>query len=189
MKLLNIGIDLDGTLWPVLPRWVASLNDRHDLSVSVDDITDYDITLFFPSLTKEQIYEPLNDERFWGYIEAYNDGLYFVVKQLAYGHSVKIVSASCYKHIPSKFKRFFECFPMFNWDDVVITSDKKSVKMDLLVDDCFDNLSGNCGYHKILINKPYNLKYEAETHGIIRVNDLYHAHEVIQGISGEDILC
>ena len=104
------------------------------------------------------------------------------MKQLAYGHTIKVVTSSYYKHIPSKFERFFECFPILNWDDVVITSDKKSVKMDLLIDDCFDNLNGD--YCKILINKPYNLKYDAEAHRIVRVSDLYEAHEAVRNISG-----
>jgi len=183
LKKLTIGVDLDETLWPILPRWIASLNNRYDLSVAVNDITDYDITKFFPSLTEEQVFDPLNDDNFWADIEAKSDGMYFVTKQLAYGHAIRIVSSSFYKHMPAKFTRFFECFPMFNWHDVVITSDKKALKLDLLIDDCFDNLGGK--YCRMLLSKPYNLKYDAESHGIIRVSDLYHAHEMVKNITSD----
>ena len=56
MKIL---IDIDCVCNNLVEEWILYLNNKYNLNVKYEDITNYDITLAFPTLTKKQIFEPL----------------------------------------------------------------------------------------------------------------------------------
>lgn len=60
MRHLTILVDMDDTIENLAEAWVDYLNARHQTSTSLSDITDWDISKAFPTLTKEQVYFPLN---------------------------------------------------------------------------------------------------------------------------------
>jgi 5'(3')-deoxyribonucleotidase len=177
-------VDLDDVLFPLLPIWVKAINDMYGTNVSEDNITGWDITEFFPTLTKEQIYAPLLYNGFWRSWQASEEGIWFVTKILEDGHSLKIVTSSFCQTLPVKMKKFFDYFPMLKWSDVTVTSDKQSIKGDVLVDDGFHNLIGG-DYHKILIDKPHNRNCKTRENGITRVKSLTEAYEEICRLSEE----
>ena len=65
MKLKTILVDMDDTATWLLPAWVEHLNQKHNLNVDWRDIKEWDMSLAFPTLTREQIYEPLATEEIW----------------------------------------------------------------------------------------------------------------------------
>ena len=64
-KTLVIGCDFDDTMTNLLYVWVTWLNRRYDLNVTVEDIKSWKMDTAFPTLTQEQICEPLRTPRFW----------------------------------------------------------------------------------------------------------------------------
>lgn len=52
----------------------------------------------------------------------------------------------------------FRYFPMFTWDDVIITAHKQLINGDVLVDDGVHNLVGG-SYEKLLMDAPHNRKF------------------------------
>ena len=56
MRHLTILVDMDDTIENLAEAWVAYLNARHQTSTNLSDITDWDISKAFPTLTKEQVY-------------------------------------------------------------------------------------------------------------------------------------
>ncbi len=47
-------IDADDTLWSLIDPWTVALNEKYNLNVKSEDITDWDICRFYPTLTKEE---------------------------------------------------------------------------------------------------------------------------------------
>lgn len=64
MRHLTILVDMDDTIENLAEAWVAYLNARHQTSTNLSDITDWDISKAFPTLTKEQVYAPLFEDAF-----------------------------------------------------------------------------------------------------------------------------
>ena len=62
MRHLTILVDMDDTIENLAEAWVAYLNARHQTSTDLSDITDWDISKAFPTLTKEQVYAPLLED-------------------------------------------------------------------------------------------------------------------------------
>lgn len=58
-------VDMDDTIENLMPAWVDWLNEKHGTSVSVEDVTEWNVSKFFPTLTRSEVYAPLSDDDFW----------------------------------------------------------------------------------------------------------------------------
>lgn len=62
MKHLTILVDMDDTIESLASAWVDYLNARHGTTTKLTDITGWDISKAFPTLTNEQVYAPLFED-------------------------------------------------------------------------------------------------------------------------------
>lgn len=182
-KRLTILVDMDDTIEGLVDAWVRWLNTYNGTSVQRNDITDWEITSFFPQLTAEEVYAPLEVNDFWKTVRPFEDAQKYLQRLISDGHKVFIVTASDYRTLPSKMENvLFKYFPMFTWNDVIITSHKQLVKGDVLVDDGVHNLLGG-DYEKLLMDAPHNRSFDAEKNGMKRVMNWQEAYTQICEIS------
>jgi 5'(3')-deoxyribonucleotidase len=186
-KNFVVGIDVDDTLWNLTIPWVEALNERYGLSVKSENITDWDICRFFPSLTREQVFGILDEEGFWQRLKPAEFSVWFLEQLIKDGYKIKIITSSHWKNIKQKVERFLEVFPMLAWKDVTVTTDKPSVRVNVLIDDAPHNLEGG-DYHKILMSRPHNLSYGNTIDRMYRVRNLDEAYKIIKKISTSGVL-
>ncbi len=170
MRKLTVLIDMDDTIEDLLGAWVTALNEQYGLSVHKDSVTDWDISKFFPPLTKRQVFAPIYSDDFWKTVQPI-DGAADALRQLiADGHTVYIVTSSSYETLPVKMTDvLFRFFPFLKWDDVIVTSHKQLIRGDILIDDAPHNLV-NGDYFKILFTCPHNKRFDCEKYGIRRAD-------------------
>ena len=186
MKLLDILVDFDDTLTDFVPAWVDWLNNRYHLMLKPEDITGWDIEQFFPTLTKSQVYEPLESEYFWRTVKPKVLAVSMLRKLWDEGHRIRIVTTSHYRTLIPKMELcLFKHFDWLSWDDVIITSHKQGIKGDILIDDALHNLVGG-EYEKILFTEPHNKDFDAENNGMIRANNWGEVYNFIKGIATMD---
>ena len=179
-KKLKVLIDMDDTIENLLEAWVAYLNNHHGTSVNYKNIKDWDITLYFPSLIKSQVFYPLYTRDFWETVKPKQDAVYYIDKLWNEGFDLYLVTASHYETLKYKFeKALFPYFPVFDEKHIIVTSNKQMLRGDVLIDDGIHNLVGG-KYKKILYTRPYNEDYDAEKHGMIRVNDWKTIYQVLK---------
>ena len=175
---MRILIDYDDVLFPLIPNWVEALNNKHGTNVSPDDITDWNIAQFFPNLTHKQVFEPLGRSEFQHSRKPYPNSVEAVSNLIANGHEVKIVTATHYNNVKSKAECLLKHFPFLSWDDVIITSNKQSIKGDVLIDDAPHNLEGGDCF-KILVDAPHNWGYDEVKRGMVRATNIVRACKFI----------
>ena len=178
-RKLIVGIDLDDVLIDLLGAWVNWLNKKHNLNVTYNDITNWDITKFFPTLTKEEIFEPLNTPEFWNYVKPLPNTVTTLKSMFEDDRlTVKIITASSYKTLQMKFDNvLFSYFPFLSYKDVIVCYDKHLIDVDVLIDDCVSNFTNFRGIG-ILIDMPHNKEIDPLTYDV-RVKDLCTAYEII----------
>lgn len=62
---LTILVDADDTIECLLEAWITVLNERYGTSVALDEVTNWDVSAFFPQLSRELVYAPLRESEIW----------------------------------------------------------------------------------------------------------------------------
>lgn len=183
MNKLTILFDADDTVENLCDCWIAMLNERYGTSVTLEDVRDWDITLAFPTLTKEQVFGVLHDDELWRRITPIPGSVEVLQKLQQEGHQLYMVTASDYRTCKAKVERLLELFPFLDWGHIIITSHKQMVHGDILIDDGPHNLVGG-EYFKILFDRPHNRNYDDAANGMLRL----HTWEEIDAVIHNHLL-
>lgn len=164
---LTILFDADDVSENLLGSWINLLNERYGTSATPEDVKDWDITLAFPTLTKQQIYSALHEEDLWRGLEPMPGSQRILQKWHDKGHNLYMVTASDYRTCKVKVERILEMFPFLDWEHIIFATNKQMVCGDILIDDGVHNLIGG-NYYKIMFNRPHNRRLDVEEYGIHR---------------------
>ena len=152
----TILIDLDDVLTDMLVIWVDWLNHFNQLDVKLEDIKEWDMSIPFPTLTKEQIFFPLQHREFWQCVHTRHDAREYVKKLFDEGYNIYIVTATRPHLMQYKMQYCIEpFFPYIDYFHIITCYDKQMIKGDVLIDDCPANLIDG-DYEKILFSRPAN---------------------------------
>lgn len=181
---MTILVDMDDTLEQLLKAWVSRANEKFGRSVTLDEITDWNVAAPYPGLTREQVYGVTYEKGFWESVEPMPGAAGALKHFMDEGHEVFIVTATEPEHVEEKMNRLlFRYFPFLSWSQVIVTGRKQMIRGDVLIDDGIHNLEGG-DYRKILFTAPHNRFYDAEAHGMIRVSTWEEAVRIIDGFGG-----
>jgi len=175
MKHLKVLCDADDTIENLMEPWANAINNKFKVSVNWRDIDCWNVSKFFPMLTREQVYSPIYDNVFWESIEPMPGAEKFIHSILNDGHELYIITATNYQTCGSKIKKILEMFPELKWENFIIATNKQLVNGDILIDDAPHNLVGG-SYRKVLFDRPHNHKFNEKEAGIKRVFTLEEAY-------------
>lgn len=161
--------DADDTIENLCQTWVAHLNKKYGTTVHSNDVVDWNVSLFFPELTKEQVYAPIFEKAFWHEIDPI-DGCYDILHQINRQDELYIVTATNYQTCDTKVERILEMYPFLRWSQFIITERKQLIQGDYLIDDGVHNFAGG-KYSGILFDRPHNRSFDHKSAGLIRVHD------------------
>ena len=164
---LTILFDADDVAENLLNCWVDLLNERYGTSVAFEDVKDWDMTIAFPTLTKQQVFGVLLDDELWHRLEPMPGSQCVLQKWYDQGHQLYMVTASDYRTCKVKVERILQMFPFLDWEHIILASNKQMVHGDILIDDGIHNLV-NGDYFKILFNRPHNCGLDVEKYDIHR---------------------
>lgn len=178
MTKLTILFDADDVAENLLTCWLNALNIKYGTSCTEEDVTDWNVSLSFPSLTRDQVYAVLQDDQLWKSL-APVPGAEQCLKQLHdEGHELYMVTATDYRTCKEKVSRILELFPWLDQEHIIVAHKKQMVCGDVLIDDNPQNLIGG-PYFRVLFDKPHNRNFEERKHGIYRANDWDQVYRLI----------
>lgn len=164
-------VDMDDVMVDLVGHWVDYLNEKYNTNVKFEDITDWNFSMFFPSVPVEEVYKPLEKKNFWKNIKPIEDSIKYLKLLYEEGYQIYICTSTHWKNVKYKYKyvlsKYFDFIP---WKNVIIAADKSMVKADYLIDDGIHNLKSGV-FKKILFTKPHNMKYDTSDTDIVRVNN------------------
>lgn len=179
---MTILVDMDDVIERLLARLVECTNEKFHRNATVDQVTDWDIIVAYPGMTKKQVLDFMFEPGFWMTVEPVPGAAEALKHFMDEGHEVYIVTASEYEVINEKMTEcLFRLFPFLSWDRVIVTRRKQLIRGDVLIDDGIHNLEGG-DYTKILFTAPYNRDYDAEANGMIRVKNWDEIVRIIDGM-------
>lgn len=178
MTRLRILFDADDVAENLLESWLSALNERYGTSVAVEDVTDWDVSLFFPTLSRQQIYGILQEDRVWKNLMPVPGAQEYLQRLHDEGHELYMVTATDFRTCRTKMERIMELFPWLDQDHIIIAHCKQMVCGDVLIDDAPHNLVGG-PYFRILYDRPHNRKFEERKYGIYRAMNWEQVYSLI----------
>lgn len=164
----KLAVDIDNTIWDLVSPWIEYYNHKFNDDIQYSDIIKYDFFDITKKATKEEMFNIISSDNFWAFINPYKYSKKYLEK-LNNEFELYIVTSTSYKTSYKKFERFFSLFPFLKEDQLIITSHKNLLNIDIIVDDYISHLS-NDNHMKFLIDQPYNK--DVNDKSIIRVNNL-----------------
>lgn len=152
MKIL---LDFDEVINTMVSHWVNTLNCVYGTSVNFEDVNEWDMRKAFPTLTEDEIYNPLHLQTFWNGVEMMPGAKEGIQKLLFQGHEIYIVTSAHPDTIKWKAEWLQRELPEIPWSHVIVANNKSLIKGDVLVDDGLHNLYEG-SYIKVLFDKPWN---------------------------------
>lgn len=152
----TIAVDFDDVLNNLLPTWIETLNKKHHLNVKPEDVTQWEMQLAFPTLTKTEIFYPLSTDTFWEKVTPKPDAIKFLKKLKELDNRIVITTSTYYKDCIPKFDNcLFKHFDYLCYKDIIICYQKDLIKCDYLIDDYEHNLKYSSAT-RLLFNAPHN---------------------------------
>ena len=65
--------DADDVIENLIDCWISAINQRYGTTVKPSEVTDWDVSLFFLTLTKEQVFAPIKEKDIWSNLERIPD--------------------------------------------------------------------------------------------------------------------
>ena len=151
-----IGIDIDGTV-NTLPEAVLEIyNERHGTNYTVDDIHTYRIEDNIPC-DPDEIKNMFLDKEVWKRVKVIPEAVEYIKKLYEDDHKIYFVSATLLDNVPKKASWLRRNFSFLNIESCFIPiKDKHLLDLDLLIDDCTDNLRKWQRYKGIVYDRPWN---------------------------------
>ena len=171
--------DMDDTIEFLIQAWTRWLNNTYDLGVRYQDVKDWEMQKAYPTLSKEQIFEPLAIPDFWKTVEPMPQAVKYIKKLIDEGFTFYICTASHYKALEVKMEEvLFKHFPYLTWDNVIVMKNKQMIKCDVLIDDGAHNIVGD--YIGLLKDTPYNQSFDEAAHtSVLRVHTWREIYKTI----------
>lgn len=192
---ITLLVDMDDTIEHLIPAWVEWLNAKHGKEVKADDVSDWNMQKFYPTLSADEVYAPLYIDEFWLTIKPKQDAIHYLSLINEMGFNLYICTNSNYKTIRCKLEHIIDqYFPFISWSRVINIVHKQMINADILVDDGIHNLVGGA-YRKILMTASHNRNYDATGNGMVRVHNwkeafdkiIEHADQILESKHGEQL--
>lgn len=188
----NIGIDLDDTIEDLVAGWLSWLNGHYGTAYKPEDITEWDIASYFPTLSRDEVFAPLHNSLFWEkYVKMKPDAAKYIKMLFDEGFNIYIVTSATPESLLYKWEYIIsEHLPFLTHKNIIMCSNKQLLSnLDILIDDGIHNLVGG-KYTKILLDAPHNRQSEEidRQYGLNRLHDWKEIYETVMYWINEDML-
>lgn len=184
MKKLTILFDADDVVEDCTRVWVSLINEHYGTKTRYEDLRDWDVSLGFPTLTREQVYALVAGDDIWHRISPLPGCQRILQKLYDQGHELYMVTATDYRSCRTKVEVLLEMFPFLNWQHIILTHNKQMIRGDILIDDGPHNLVGG-RYNKLLFDQPHNRDFDEKAEGIRRVYSWEEIEKIIVDLTAE----
>ena len=179
-------VDMDDVLENLQEAWIKRLNEKFERNVDWTKVIDWSVELYYPSLTRKQIFSPLFEDNFWNTVKPKEDAIEILKKLYEENYSIYLVTSSAYATLTNKFSQaLWPYFPFIDENNIIITNCKQLIRGHVLIDDGVHNLLDTPfkpTYRKILFTANTNRNYNTFATDITRVSNWYEIYSIIEGL-------
>ena len=181
-----IGIDFDDVLFPTMPTILEIYNERHDTNLSMSDMTAYSFYDCLDENVAKEFVSIANEKELYDRLQPIDKSVQAVNSLIRRGHKVIIPTATDAKNLSWKEELLEEFFPFIPKTDIIKIHDKGLLRVDVLIDDCMDQLTHSC-CERICFDRPWNRDKDKDfVYDIYRIHTWNEVSKIIKDIERKD---
>lgn len=177
-------VDMDDVLENLQEPWITRLNEKFKRNVDWTKVTDWNVEIYYPPLTKKQVLSPLFEDNFWNTVKPKDDAIEVLKKLYEENYSIYLVTNSAFATLTNKFSQaLWPYFPFIDENHIIITNCKQLIRGHVLIDDGVHNLIDKPfkpSYYKILFTANTNRNFNTIGTDIKRVSNWFEIYSIIE---------
>ena len=190
---MRIGIDLDNVVVNTTEAVIEYLNERvPNLHLKMDDIKEYWMEKNLPPGYSLLVQEAFESKHMWKKVKMIKGAKKFIRQLREDGHEIYFVTSSLPENLRKKIKHLTRELAFYDedyvWKHTINIHKKQLINLDVLIDDCLDNLTGDKTYKSICFDYPWN-RQVGFSEDMERCKDWAEIYETIRRISRHRIQC
>ena len=176
----RIAIDFDEVLFPTLGKVIEIYNQRHNKTLSIDQITTYNLYECLEPSVADELIGLFVEKDVYTSLQPFPGAIRAVQTLVNNGDEIFIATATDAKNLEWKEQLLRRYFPFIPTENVIRIHNKKLLNVDILIEDNLDTLTKTVA-ERICFNQPWN-QSESKTfiYGIRRFS---HWDEIINIIN------
>jgi len=186
MNKFTIAVDVDNVINDLIKRTIDMYNQRRNTSLNLDDINHYNIYKILPIEEANEFCKLFREKQLWDSLSPAPKSQWGIKKLVDTGYNVVFATATDPINFPWKVDWIEHLFPFVNTNNIVCIQDKSLLAVDVLVDDCLDNLLCSQKFYRVCLDFPWNRDIHDEVYSIYRTFDWEDIVNTINEIYKED---
>jgi 5'(3')-deoxyribonucleotidase len=179
-----ICVDIDNTLNDLVYKTLKLYNSRTSKDIQMSDITGYNFYDCLPKEDADGIFELFKEKELWDSLEPLPHSQKVLRTLANQGHRIIAATATDPINFSWKVDWMSKHFPFIPTDNIIRIMDKSLLRVDVLIEDCMDNLISNV-CERIIIDYPWNQSTSKDyAYNIARVDSWEDIPSVIKDIEG-----
>lgn len=174
MNKFVICCDIDGCINNLMEQTFAMYNERHGTCYSIDNLKTYSLEDNFSLETAEEIRNLFLEKDLWDSLIPVEGSQWALKSFINSGYKLYLATATHYTNFPWKVEWLKRYFDFIDPKDVICINDKSLLKCNVLIDDCYYNLTNtSVMVDRVLLDRPWNQASENKdyVYGINRANN------------------
>ena len=185
---MKIAIDIDNVIVNTTQRVLDYINERIGTNLQIDDIKTYWIENALHEQWRWIVPHAFDDKEMWKGIELIEGAIKTIEALYKEGHEIYFATATTAENFRKKVKYLTRVMPFFPEDYVrkhsISIKVKQLLNVDVLIDDCTDNFTGERLYAAVCLSYAWNEDFldKAARVGDFRVSSwgaIYYAVKLI----------
>lgn len=157
---MKIGIDIDNVIVNTTETVIDYINERLPVNLKIEDITTYSIEAALPVNYRWIVNQAFKDKEMWKQIKLITGCIEQIRILINQGHEVFFVTSSLPENLKKKINHLVRNLggDLKNYVEThtINIRQKQLLKLDVLIDDCLENLYGEREYYSICFEYPWN---------------------------------
>ena len=183
----SIAVDVDGIVNNLIPRAIEVYNERYNEHLVLDNFNKYKIEDCLPKDKARKFLDIFTEEEFWGSLTPLKDSIWGIKQLVDSGYEVYFATATHYSNFAWKVEWLKYFFGMIPEKNIICIHNKELLKVDVLIDDCIDNLLSSRWFERITLDYPWNRYVWDETYGIHRAFNWIEIVDIVDKIYEETV--
>lgn len=180
-----ITIDFDETLFPTLQRVIEIYNKRYDQTLSLEQITTYNLYECLDSSVADELLNLYCEREAYENLQPFKNSARVLKSLVEKGHEIYIATATDVKNLEWKEQLLQKHFPFVPKNNLIRIHKKNLLKTDVLIEDNLNNLT-EIFADRICFNQPWNHSTSKDmVYDIYRVHNWSEVPNIINSIEKE----